>query len=352
MSKKTTKARTKTKSKSKTNLKSNNSSKTSFSVERVYNASITKVWNALTNIDEIRQWYFDISDFKAEKGFEFSFIGTGKDSSHSYKHLCRITEVIPNKKLAYSWQYEGLKGYSEVIFELFQENTKTRVKLTHEGLNTFPQNNQDFLQENFVEGWTSIIGDILKSYAEYKKVIVFNLVTVDGFFEGPQGLGDLSWHNVDAEFNEFAIEQMKAIDTLIFGRKTYEMMASYWPKPEVIKNDPIVAKLMNEVPKLVFASTLNEFNWSNSSLVNGDMVTTIKNLKAKANKDIFIFGSGKLTNEFLKKGLIDEIRIIINPLLLGGGTPMFKDNKVGLQLLKAKTFKNANVLLFYKVKKE
>lgn len=324
-------------------------SKTGFTIERVYNASITKVWNALTRNEEMKQWYFDLPEFKAEKGFEFTF-QAGKDPTKLFTHVCKITDVVTNKKLAYSWQYKDYEGYSEVIFELFEEGLQTRVKLTHTGINTFPES-EDIKMENFAEGWTFTIGKSLKEYVEYKKVIVFNLVTVDGFFEGPKGFGDLSWHNVDDEFNEFAINQLKTIDTLIFGRKTYEMMASYWPTSQGMKDSPIVSKLMNDIPKLVFSKTLTNLSWSNSSLAMGEIETVIKSIKGRAAKDIFILGSGNITNVLLKQGLVDEIRLIINPLLLGSGTLMFKDNKAKLRLLKAKTFNNGNILLYYKVLK-
>ena len=112
----------------------------------------------------MKQWYFDIEKFKPEVGFEFRF--EGRNENKSYLHLCKITEVIPGKKLTYSWRYDGYKGISFVTFELFEENDKTRLKLTHEGLETFPINNPDFAKENFVEGWTQIIGSLLKEYVE------------------------------------------------------------------------------------------------------------------------------------------------------------------------------------------
>ncbi len=111
-----------------------------------------------------RTWYFDIAEFKPEVGFEFQFEG-GKDDK-CYLHLCKITEVIPRKKLQYSWQYDGYEGNSFVTFELFAEGNKTRLKLTHEGLETFPISNPDFAKENFVEGWTYLIGTSLKEFAE------------------------------------------------------------------------------------------------------------------------------------------------------------------------------------------
>lgn len=132
-------------------------------VERTFNAPISKVWSALTNKDEINQWSFEMKEFKAELGFEFEFYGE-KDGV-KYFHRCVITEVIPGKKLAYSWRYEGHEGNSLVTFELFEQGKKTRLRLTHAGLESFPKA-AGFATENFTEGWTQIIGKLLKEYVE------------------------------------------------------------------------------------------------------------------------------------------------------------------------------------------
>jgi uncharacterized protein YndB with AHSA1/START domain len=137
-----------------------------FIIERVYNAPVDKVWKAITNQQDMKQWYFDIPDFKAEVGFEFQFEGGNED--RTYLHLCKITEVIKERKLSYSWRYDGYEGVSFVSFELFPEGDKTRLKLTHAGLETFPMNNPDFAKSNFVAGWTEIIGSMLKTYVENK----------------------------------------------------------------------------------------------------------------------------------------------------------------------------------------
>ena len=138
-----------------------------FTIERTFNAPISKVWKALTDKDEMKQWYFDLSEFKPVVGFEFQFFGEGK-TGEKFLHLCKIIEVVKNKKLKHSWRYDGYEGNSFVTFELFEEGDKTRLKLTHEGLETFPANNPDFAKENFAEGWTYIIGESLMGYLEKK----------------------------------------------------------------------------------------------------------------------------------------------------------------------------------------
>jgi uncharacterized protein YndB with AHSA1/START domain len=131
-------------------------------VERTLQAPVSRVWQALTNLEQMRKWYFNVSDFKPEPGFEFTFEG-GKDDQ-VYVHLCQVTTVIPNKKLQYSWKYKGYPGSSVVTFELFEEGNATRVKLTHEGLETFV--GADFARENFQMGWTHILGTSLKEFVE------------------------------------------------------------------------------------------------------------------------------------------------------------------------------------------
>jgi uncharacterized protein YndB with AHSA1/START domain len=137
-----------------------------FTIERIYNASTDEVWKAITDKNKMKQWYFDLPEFKAEVGFEFSF--SGGPPERSYLHLCKVTEAVKGKKLTYSWRYEGYEGNSFVTFELFPEGNKTRLKLTHKGLETFPASNPDFAKENFVAGWNQIIGNSLKFFLEKK----------------------------------------------------------------------------------------------------------------------------------------------------------------------------------------
>jgi len=185
-----------------------------------------------------------------------------------------------------------------------------------------------------------------------RKVFLFNMITLDGFFEGPNQ--DISWHHVDDEFNEFAIEQLNEIGTLLFGRVTYQGMASYWPTEFAIKDDSIVAGLMNSLPKLVFSKTLDKAEWNNSRLVKENAAEEVSKLKGQPGKDIAIFGSSDLGVTLAERGLIDEYRIIVNPVFLGSGTPLLKGikDKLNLKLLKTRTFKSGNVLLYYEPDKK
>lgn len=134
-----------------------------FVIERLLNAPVDKVWKAITDKNDMKQWYFDIPAFKPEVGCEFSFEGTNKKGK-TYLHLCKVTEVIPKKKLTYTWRYDGYEGNTFVTFELFPEGNKTRLKLTHTGLETFPASNPDLAKENFAKGWTQIICTSLVEY--------------------------------------------------------------------------------------------------------------------------------------------------------------------------------------------
>jgi dihydrofolate reductase len=181
-----------------------------------------------------------------------------------------------------------------------------------------------------------------------RKVRMFNLTTLDGFFEGADH--DISWHNVDPEFNEYAITEMfPSSDLLLFGRVTYELMAGFWPTPEAIRNDPIVAEKMNSSPKIVFSRTLKKAEWNNTRLVKDNMEEEVRKLKEQPGKGLAILGSGTIVSQLAQRGLIDEYRILVNPIVLGQGTPLFKDiaKRLDLKLIDAQTFRNGNVLLRY-----
>ena len=135
-------------------------------IERTFNAPIAKVWRAITDVDQMRAWYFDLKEFKPEVGFEFEF--SVEHEGMTYHHLCRVTEVVPQKKIAYTWRYKGEPGDSLVTLELFAEDDNTRVKLTHTGIETFPKT-PAYARENFESGWTAIIGTELKQFVEQSK---------------------------------------------------------------------------------------------------------------------------------------------------------------------------------------
>jgi dihydrofolate reductase len=234
-----------------------------------------------------------------------------------------------------------------------------------------------------------------------KKIIVQEMVSVDGFFAGPNG--ELDWHNVDAEFNEYAIAMLDSMDTLIFGRVTYDLMSAFWPSSEALKDDPIVASKMNSLPKIVFSKSSSGMGagvdmstgggmgggkspvvvaasrkplWNNTTMIGQIDADEIRKMKSGSkfgsklglssgltasaedkkaenksaeNKNMVILGSGTIVSAFTRLGLIDEYRLIVNPVLLGKGKPLFTDIEKTLKLKLASThqFKSGNVLLVY-----
>jgi uncharacterized protein YndB with AHSA1/START domain len=135
-------------------------------IDRTLNAPVARVWDALTDVDQMRQWYFDLKEFKAEVGFEFEFVV--EHEGNRYHHLCRVAEVIPQKRIAYTWRYKGESGDSLVTFELSAQGDRTRLKLTHSGIETFPKI-PAYARKNFEAGWTQIVHSELRQFVEQKQ---------------------------------------------------------------------------------------------------------------------------------------------------------------------------------------
>jgi dihydrofolate reductase len=180
-----------------------------------------------------------------------------------------------------------------------------------------------------------------------RKLLVFNLVTLDGYFAGADG--DISWHRVDEEFQELANQASNSGNTLLFGRITYQLMASYWPSAEAARTDPVVAAGMNRAEKVVYSRTLAKADWNNTRLVKGDMFNDVRKLKQGSGHDLTILGSGSIVAQLAQAGLIDEYQILLNPVALGKGRSMFEGVKgpLSFTLSKSRAFKNGNLLLTY-----
>jgi dihydrofolate reductase len=180
-----------------------------------------------------------------------------------------------------------------------------------------------------------------------RKLSVFNLVTLDGYFAGPNG--DISWHMVDEEFQELANAASNSGNTLLFGRVTYQLMAGFWPTPEAMNTDPIVAGGMNRAEKVVFSRTLEKADWNNTRLVKDDMVGEIRRMKQQSGKDLTILGSGSIVAQLSPHGLIDEYQLLLNPVALGRGKTMFDSirERLSFKLIRTRTFGNGNILLCY-----
>jgi dihydrofolate reductase len=183
-----------------------------------------------------------------------------------------------------------------------------------------------------------------------RRLIVFNQLTVDGYFSGTNG--DISWAyrpDKDAEFDAFVSGNAKTGGVLVFGRITYELMMNYWPTPEALRKDPIVAERMNNLPKVVFSRTFSKASWNNTKLMKGDLVTEIGKMKKEPGADLVIMGSGSIIPQLAQQGLIDEYQIVVIPVVLGKGRTMFDgiEEKLTLKLTKTRSFGNGNVFLCY-----
>jgi dihydrofolate reductase len=180
-----------------------------------------------------------------------------------------------------------------------------------------------------------------------RKIFAFIMTTLDGYYEGPDG--EFDFWVLDEEFDEFAVEQLDEADTLLFGRVTYEGMAAYWPTPEAERDDPEVAARMNRLAKIVVSRTLAGAEWSNTRLIRDDVTEALTTLKQQPGKDVAILGSSDLTVNLVRMGLVDEVRIMVNPVVLGAGRSVFRTagGRIGLKLLRSRAFTSGNVLLYY-----
>ena len=180
-----------------------------------------------------------------------------------------------------------------------------------------------------------------------RKLKAFNFITLNGYFKGANG--DLNWHKHGYEEHKYSEESLEAGSTLVFGRVTYEMMAGYWPSDMALENDPIVANGMNQCEKIVFSRSLHKVEWNNTRLVNTDMIEAIKQLKKGTGNDLTILGSGSIITQCAEAGLIDEYEIMLDPVAIGNGTPIFNGIKqqLDLKLINTSVFKSGVVLLSY-----
>lgn len=178
-----------------------------------------------------------------------------------------------------------------------------------------------------------------------KRLIMWNMVTLDGYFEGRKSW-EIDWHEYvwGDELERFSLEQAKSIGALLFGRVTYEGMAGYWSSA---KGE--IADFMNEVPKVVFSRTLEQAEWRNTRLVKANAEEEVARLKGEPGKDLFIFGSAALSATLMQRGLIDEYRLGLTPVVLGGGSPLFKPgpDRMRMRLLEARPLKSGCVILRY-----
>lgn len=183
------------------------------------------------------------------------------------------------------------------------------------------------------------------------KLSSFTFITLNGFFKGENE--DISWHNHNSEAGKFANTASASDSILLFGRKTYEMMSSFWPSPMAAELYPIVAENMNKATKLVCSNTLKKADWNNTSIISGNMVEQIRKLKQTKRKEITILGSGSLISQLSGARLIDRYTIMLDPVAIGKGTSMFSgiQNNLDLKLTSSRVFKKNGILVLTYEKK-
>jgi dihydrofolate reductase len=183
-----------------------------------------------------------------------------------------------------------------------------------------------------------------------RRLVVFNNVSLDGYFV--DGNGDMSWAHggeQDAEWNAFVSGNARGGGELLFGRKTYEMMASFWPTPMAAQMNPVVAERMNGMSKVVFSRNLDKASWSNTKLVKGDLVAEVRKMKNEPGQGMTIMGSGSIVAQLAQAGLVDEFQLVVNPIVLGRGRTMFEgiQEKLALKPTQTRTFGNGKVVMSY-----
>jgi dihydrofolate reductase len=180
------------------------------------------------------------------------------------------------------------------------------------------------------------------------KLVVYNAVSLDGYFTDANG--DMSWaHKRDPQWQAFVSENASGGGQLLFGRITYDLMASFWPTPLAAQSNPIVVERMNSMRKFVFSTTLDKVSWNNTTLLKGDLTTEVRKLKQEPGPNMVIMGSGSVVAQLADAGLIDEYQIVLNPLVVGNGRTLFEGvkNKLPMKLARSRAFDNGNVVLFY-----
>ncbi|HTY37801.1 MAG TPA: dihydrofolate reductase family protein [Bacteroidota bacterium] len=175
----------------------------------------------------------------------------------------------------------------------------------------------------------------------------FNFLSLNGFFKGPNE--DISWHRHGVEEHQYARKGAQSESILLFGRRTYELMAAYWPSQLALDNDPDVAESMNNAEKIVFSNTLNHAEWKNTRIMSGNIVDQIRTLKQQPGKDMTILGSGSIVTLCTEQGIIDEYQLMIDPIALGYGVPLFQGltKKIDLKLTASKAFTSGVIVLTY-----
>lgn len=177
--------------------------------------------------------------------------------------------------------------------------------------------------------------------------------SLDGYIEDERR--EMDWHFSDDDFDAFINEMLNSIDAMIFGRVAFELLAQYWPtagqNPDATPRQREAARLMHALPKYVVSNRLRSTDWHNAHIFSGDVIEQVRALKTRSNRDIALFAGAAAASSFLRAGLVDEIRLIVNPILFGAGTRLFQDGiaRTSLTLAQTRVFRSGALLLTYRV---
>ena len=180
------------------------------------------------------------------------------------------------------------------------------------------------------------------------KIVVYNAISLDGYFTDAKG--DMSWaHQRDPEWQEFVSKNAAGGGQLLFGRNTYDLMASFWPTPMAAQSNQRVAERLNSMPKFVVSRTIETASWNNTKVLRGDLTSEVRKLKQEPGRDITIMGSGSIVMQLTAAGLIDEYQIVLCPIVLGSGRTLFEgiEQQLPMHRAQTRTFANGNIVVSY-----
>lgn len=181
------------------------------------------------------------------------------------------------------------------------------------------------------------------------RLVVFNQISLDGYFVDAHG--DMSWakEGDDDEYNAFMSQNASGGGALVFGRVTYDLMESFWTTPQAFAALPVVAERMNNLPKFVFSRTMSKASWQNTTVLEGNVVSVLRKMKDETPRDMAILGSGSIVAQIALSGVVDEYQMVVNPIVLGAGRTMFDGvaERFGLRLKNCRTFRSGKVFVSF-----
>ena len=340
-------------------------------VVRDYPHSPSKVWRALTDPELMALWGMRPEGFAPVVGTRYKLYGKPNRMWRGFIE-CEVLEVRAPELLRVSWVGSENADRTEVTHRLEARGSSTRLTSGAYGLHrrrrlrvrqpaNAPRHQADARQDlparpsRDRRDWHVAPGQhfeaqvlISRKARNMRKLLVFNQTSLDSFIADTSG--DMSWaHKQDAEWNDWVAGNASGGGELLFGRVTYQQMASFWPTPMALERMPVVAERMNSAPKVVFSRTLAKAEWNNTRLIKSDIVAAVRKLKSEPGQGMVLMGSASIVSQLAQEGLIDSYQLVINPLILGSGKSMFEGLKKPVQLkhTSTRTFKNGNVVVSY-----